>query len=349
MPDPQDWHLIDRYLAGEASRDEIAQVHARTKSDPAWAKALDQLRADFNRTPAPAQSTDQAWSRLQARLNTSTGAITARTGNRQLTPPAAHDARRWLRAAAVIVIVAGSLTTWRLLASRNAANGREPNAALAGANEINTPNGSRQTITFGDGSIVTLNAGSRLRWVTAFTPNGRDVYLDGEAYFSVTHDAARPFRVHARGTVAHDLGTRFTVRAYPELPNVEVVVAEGAVSLRHDRPTATDSAVLSAGQLGRLGDTGIPSVESNVNVDRWTAWTGGALVLEGLTLADALPQIERRFDVDITVADTALAQRHVQARFHDETLGQVLDALSLALGARWTRSGGTVTLSPSAQ
>ena len=77
-----------------------------------------------------------------------------------------------------------------------------------------------------------------------------------------------------------------------------------------------------------------------------TAWTGGSLVLEGLTLTDALPQLERWYDVTITVADSSLARRRVQARFHDETLPQVLDALSLALGAQWQQSGRTITLTP---
>jgi transmembrane sensor len=212
-------------------------------------------------------------------------------------------------------------------------------------NEIVTPSGSRNTITLGDGSRVTLNAGSRLRWAQDFGAASRDVYLDGEAYFVATHDPARPFRVHARDAVAHDLGTRFTVRAYPELPNVEVVVAEGAVSLRHDRPAA-DSAILATGQLGRLGASGPPTVESNVAIERWTAWTGGAFVLDGLTLTEAIPQLERWYDAKITVTDPRLAERHISARFHDETLPQMLDALALALGARWQQSGRNVTIAP---
>ena len=332
MPDPQDWHLIDRYLAGEASPDEIAQIHANTKADPAWSQALNLLRADFAAKPAPSAKPDEAWSRLRSRIATEPTLAPA--------PALASRPQPWLRIAAAVVIVAGSLTTWRLLASRQAM----PNAEAL-ANEINTPNGARQTVTLGDGSHVTLNAGSRLRWAADFGTRARDVYLDGEAYFTVSHDATRPFRVHARDAVAHDLGTRFTVRAYAELGHVEVMVAEGSVSLRLNR-NAADSAVLSAGQLGRLGASGIPTIESNVAVDRWTAWTTGALVLEGLTLGDALPQLERWYDVTIKV-DAGLAQRRVQARFHDETLPQVLDALSLALGAAWQQTGRSVTISPS--
>jgi transmembrane sensor len=335
MPDPQDWQLIDRYLAGEASPDEVALVHTRTRADPAWAQALDVLRTDFTPKPALSEKTDEAWTRLRSRLATQPS---------QALAPAPTSAKQpWLRIAAAVVIVAGSLTTWRLVTSRQPT----PNAT-AFANDINTPNGTRQTVMLGDGSRVTLNAGSRLRWAADFGTRTRDVYLDGEAYFAVSHDATKPFRVHARNTVAHDLGTRFTVRAYPELTHVEVMVAEGSVSLRHDRTTA-DSAILAAGQLGRLGATGSPTIESNVPVDRWTAWTGGALVLEGLTLAEAAPQLDRRYDVRFTIADSSLARRRVQARFHDETLPQVLDALSLALGARWQQSGRAVTISPAAR
>jgi transmembrane sensor len=241
--------------------------------------------------------------------------------------------------AAGVVLVVGALA-WRMLAGPASIG----TGALA-VREVVTPNGSRNTFTLDDGSRVTLNAGSRLRWAPDFGARTRDVHLEGEAYFVVTHDTTRPFRVHVRGGVAHDLGTRFTVRAYPELPQIEVAVAEGAVSLRRDTIAATDSAIVRAGQLGRLSESGVPVVEVDVAMDHWTAWTAGSLVLDGLTLAEAVPRIERWYDATITIADPRLANRHVSARFTHETLPQMLDALTLALGARWQQSGRSITLS----
>jgi len=338
MPDPLDWPLLDRYLAGEASPAEQTEVHAKTKADPAWAEALAMLRSDFSARPRDTWNVDSAWSRTRPRLAEQATRLPAERTPARPTPVYATT---WFRIAAAVLVVAGTLTTWRLASNQT---DRQPDA-VATMNDIVTPNGTRQTITLGDGSRVTLNAGSRLRWGTDFGNRTRDVYLDGEAYFAVSHDRTRPFRVHTRNAVAHDLGTRFTVRAYPELPHVEVVVAEGAVSLRQDRPAA-DSAILGVGQLGRLGESGSPIIESNIPMERWTAWTGGALVLEGLTLAEAVPQLERWYDATIRVADSRLAQRRVAARFHDETLSQMLDALTLALGARWEQSGRTITLTP---
>lgn len=342
MPDPLDWQLLDRYLAGEASAEELAEIHEKTKADPTWAEALATLRAHFAARPPQRWNVDSAWSRTRPRL-----AADPISRSRLHKQPTAQQrpihSATWFRAAAAVLVIAGTFTIWRLVSNRAA----ETNASVA-MQEAATPNGTRQTITLSDGSRVTLNAGSRLRWAADFGARTRDVHLDGEAYFAVAHDRLRPFRVHARNAIAHDLGTRFTVRAYPELQHVEVVVAEGAVSLRHTNATA-DSAILSVGQLGRLGDSGSPVVESNVPVERWTAWTGGSLVLEGLTLAEAIPQLDRWYDATIRVADPALARRRVSARFHDETLAQMLDALTLALSARWEQSGRVITLSPVGQ
>lgn len=338
MPQPIDPHVIDRYLAGEASPGEAAEVQALAERDPTWAAAIAALRADYaGRAPGAASrwDADAAWSSVRSRLAAPAAPRGRATGRR----PFAAPRWAWLAAAAVLLAV-GLVTVWRGANVRRAAAGN-----ATAMREIVTPNGARRTVTLDDGSRVTLNAGSRLRSSRDFGARSRDVYLDGEGYFAVAHDATRPFRVHARGAVAHDLGTRFTVRAYPEMPHLEVVVVEGRVSLRHDRADA-DSAILDAGQLGRLGDSGAPSVESNVEVERWTAWTGGSLVLDGLTLAEALPQLERWYDAEIRVADPQLGARRVTARFHDETLPQMLDALALALGARWQQSGRTVTLSP---
>lgn len=337
LPDPLEPDLIDRYLAGDVSADEVARIDAHRATHPHWAATVDALR-DAVAQPASARwDDDAAWARLRSRIEASP-ANTAPRVVAAIRPQHRRSWTRWVAAAAALIAVgAGTYVTL--------GSGRRDAQDVTFANEIVTPNGARQTITLGDGSRVTLNAGSRLRWAADFGVRTRDVHLDGEAYFAVAHDATRPFRVHARGVVAHDLGTRFTVRAYDELAQIEVVVAEGSVSLRHDRADA-DSAILATGQLGRLGQSGRPTVESNVAVDRWTAWTNGSLVLEGLTVAEALPQLERWYDATIIVADPRLAARRVSARFHDETLPQMLDALTLALGAKWQQSGRTITLTP---
>jgi transmembrane sensor len=333
MTDQPDWRTLDRYLARDASPDEERAVREWIAADPARAEVLRQLQTAHRVPDAERWDVDAAWAKLASRV----GARASFPAPRVSHPaPRAWYTTTPMRVAAALLLTVAAYGTWQII-------GPTANRQIA-MHEISTPNGRRETVTLGDGSRVVLNAGSRLRYAADVARGSRDVYLDGEAYFNVTHDAARPFRVHARGGVAHDLGTRFTVRAYAELSRVEVVVAEGRVSLRRDDPAATDSVVLAAGQLGRLAATGSPTVVSRVDTAAFLGWTGGSLVLEGLTLEEALPQLERWFDVELRVADRALASRRLFARFRDETLTQVLDALSLALGARYERSGRVVTL-----
>lgn len=334
MTEP-DWRTLDRYLAGDASPDEERAVREWITADPTRGDVLRQIRAAHDSQDGERWDTDAAWVKFSNRVH---------GGQHRTTVVPLHRGawytRTPARIAAALLLTVGSYATWQAIRP-----GGEKQTAMR---DLAAPNGQRATVTLSDGSRVILNAGSRFRYPADFGRSPRDVYLEGEAYFEVNHDAARPFRVHARGGVAHDLGTRFTVRAYPELPHVDVVVTEGKVSLRRDQAAATDSVVLEPGQLGRLPEAGPPAVMTGVDVAAYTGWTGGSLVLEGLTLEEALPQLERWFDVEIRVANRALASRRIYVRFRDETLAQVLDALSLALGARYERSGRVITLHPAA-
>src|SRR2546430_4318229 len=83
-----------------------------------------------------------------------------------------------------------------------------------------------------DWTRIVLSADSKLRVPADYGVTARAVYLAGEAYFAIAHDAAKPFAVHAGPGVIWDLGTRFGVRAYADEPEVEVVVADGKVRVR---------------------------------------------------------------------------------------------------------------------
>jgi transmembrane sensor len=351
MPDRIDWKLLDRYLSGEASDAERETVRVWLDGDPRRADVLETLRTRPMPRDDAAWNVDAAWQRLAPRLD---GAPADAAPRVLPFEPARGPARRerwtfapWRVAAAALLVATGALATWQY--ARRPTHEPTLGRPIVAQREFVAPNGSRAPITLSDGSRVILAAGSRLRHAGDYGARSRDVWLEGEGYFEVTHDAARPFRVHAGEAVAHDLGTRFVVRAYPELAQVEVLVAEGRVSLRQDRPAA-DSALLSAGMLGRLErGAAVPTVQQQVDTSAYVGWTRGALVLRGVTLADALPRLERWYDVDLAVGDSALAARRVSASFQDATLDEVLDALTLALGARVTRSGRTITFHATAR
>jgi ferric-dicitrate binding protein FerR (iron transport regulator) len=201
--------------------------------------------------------------------------------------------------------------------------------------------GGREVITLDDGSRITLNGGSTLRYPSH--SGDRDVYLDGEALFEITHDPRRAFRVHAGKGVVRDIGTKFTVRAYAAEPSIEVAVTEGRVSFGGDA-TGKPQLDLAAGDAAALDSAGAVAKLPASFVEQLTGWTTGALVFDNVRLSDAAAEIERRYGVHVIIADSSLAKRPVAARFHGEPIAQVLDAISLALGAHYDAVGSSYTL-----
>src|SRR5699024_5556416 len=98
--------------------------------------------------------------------------------------------------------------------------------------EIVTKHGQRIHFRLSDGTKVILNAGSKLIAPKAFSDSARSVQLEGQAFFDVATDSARPFLVNTDRSLTKVLGTRFDVRAYPGDGRVEITVAEGKVALQ---------------------------------------------------------------------------------------------------------------------
>jgi transmembrane sensor len=98
-------------------------------------------------------------------------------------------------------------------------------------NEISVPNGNRSLIVLPDGSNVWLTNGSKIIYPESFTGNTRNVKLEGEAYFKVSHNEERPFIVNLGEQRVKVLGTEFSIIAYPDDNIVQVDLVSGKVQL----------------------------------------------------------------------------------------------------------------------
>src|SRR5690606_36845199 len=97
---------------------------------------------------------------------------------------------------------------------------------------LTTPKGGTYQITLTDGTKVWLNAATTLRYPSRFGSGERVVEIDGEAYFSVTKDVQRPFKVVSHGQQVEVLGTEFNVSAYADEIDVKTTLVAGRVELK---------------------------------------------------------------------------------------------------------------------
>jgi len=299
-----DAELIVRYLAKETSEDETILVRRWLMAHP---EAADRLRVflarlDDEAVRPPAPSVDAEWNALQARVRAHEGeddrVVTPRSTPTAPVHVVGHHSR-WRRAgafaAAASVVVAAALSYAALV-------DRVPHArpSTTDRNTYVTGAGERSDLLLADGTRVRLAPGSQVRVAADFGAARRDVYLDGEGYFEVTHDESRPFTVYAGNTSVRDIGTAFSVRSYAADSAVQVVVREGEVAV-------AGVGRLRAGDMGRVSSTGEATVRRAIDVETQLSWTSGRLVYADAPLGDVLDDLHRWYGVDAQLEDTAIS------------------------------------------
>ncbi len=340
--------LLRRYLSGEATPEEAARLEAWLAEDPErWSElaGLDQERADAALGRAAVErAAAGVWARLRKDVGDEAELVELRhvrqpRGTPRLSSSLASS--RWttgLQVAAALVIVAGAGTAMGMwVRSRQAASVPAMRVATTGA-------GERATFRLSDGTSVMLGVASTLRYPVSFGEGSREVQVEGEAYFDVGRDERRPFVVRAGQLVATDLGTQFTVRLYPEDVGPRVVVREGRVAIRAQADGAPEL-VVSAGQLGRLQGGGSLSIEAAA-IGEYFAWIEGRLVLDKVPLRQALPELERWFDLEFRLGDSTIADAQLTATLKTQPTPDVLNNLAASLGLRARKVGRLVTLYP---
>ena len=345
MMTEQDWERLARFVSGESSPAERAEVE-RWAAGNADRKAI--LASVERRWAAAASrhghSVDAAWTHLAAKLSNSFVAL----DDDDIVPLAPTRARwstaaRVLPLAAAIVVAVGLVSIWRSGPDTdNSASSL--GTGTAAAPESRTGIGERLVLDLPDGSQISLGARTTVRLGERYAQGERHVYLDGQAHFRVQHDSSRPFVVHAAGTVSEDLGTEFDVRAYPGDTIVRVVVSEGVVAVRRDGTAAGAGVTLRRGDVARVAGEAAPVVLHDQNVERLMAWQSGEIVFDNTPLSEVARELERWFDIEVRIADTSIVSRPLTARYRSDSLDDLLSAIGMSTEVKAQRQGRLVTL-----
>ena len=338
--------LVDRYLAGTAGADERHVVDRWIAADPAHSAIMVVMRSGHRTgvlTPIDVEAAlaRQKLAQLSAERASAIALVSPHTAadlplSRLRTTNSRHrellwrmSSNRWLTAigmvATILVIALGGRS---MLVSHVASR------PLAAMTTYTTGRGERAHITLPDGSLVTLNVASRLDVPVDFTRGNRALQLTGEALFTIVHHDATPITVSAGHITAQVLGTTFSMRHYATDSSTTVAVSDGRVGIQ--------SVVLSAGRMVEVGRTGMAQQRA-ANTGQFSFATG-ILTFHRMPLRDAVPELNRWYDVDIRLGDTALTNREINGNFVTGSLTDLMAILDGALDVRAVRTGRTLTL-----
>ena len=210
--------------------------------------------------------------------------------------------------------------------------------------------GERKNFQLPDGTIVTLNAGSKISINESYGVSSRDIYLEGEAFFDVKHNRQLPFIVHTPAMDVKALGTAFNVKAYPGEKITETLLVRGLVEvtineeknrkvLLHPNQKIkwvmhgieTDANKVATAQTGKrivLNDNPVQNITKTGGGDvKETAWKENKLIFEDEPFADIAILLERWYGVKIEFADKAIRHYRFTGIFEKEEIGTILSFL----------------------
>ena len=206
---------------------------------------------------------------------------------------------------------------------------------------IATALGQTRSVRLADGTRVAMNGGTTLKVDRATRSLS---FGEGEAYFDVVHDPARPFRLQIGAASVEDIGTAFNVRRHDNV--IEVAVREGVVSFDPDGGTEPDddAVILKAGQAIRIVD----DRGAVRRVDRTTVggWRTGQLSYGDVALAEVAGDLSRAIGQPVRLAPGDGRRRFSGTFKVDADAATSVQRLAAISGMRATRDGGGWRLSP---
>ncbi|WPP50774.1 FecR family protein [Catalinimonas niigatensis] len=202
--------------------------------------------------------------------------------------------------------------------------------------EKTTQRGQKATITLTDGTRVYMNVDSKLSFPEHFAPDKREVILEGEAFFDVAKNPKRPFIIRSGELTTTVLGTSFNVKAFKDEP-LNVTVVSGRVKVNsHGQNDTSDTVTLEPHQQAFYD--GVLS-KRKVDISQFIAWKEKVIHLEEVSLAEAVVVLERWFNVSITLENEEISACKISGKYINENLINIMKSFEHILGIEYRIDG----------
>ena len=320
--------LLKRYVEGQCTADEVYRVEA-------WYASLDNGKIDSHEFDQPRHL--QKVQKLidhPAEINLPSEPVG------KVRPLLTT----WVRyaVAAMVLLIAG-LGTFLYLPKNETKTGQ-----LAG--DVSLINTQKRVIRYKlpDGSLVWLNPNAQLRYSAgAFSATGREVSLEGEAFFDVTKDPTRPFLVRSHALVVKVLGTSFNVKSTPDQSRYEVSVVTGKVSVSIPNSRGQEKAVLLLPRQQAVFETSsdqLTAIELPKSQAQVSTWQPVSLTFQDERLGTVVKQLEKKFGVSIRLTNPNLANCRLKATFDNNRLSEILEITTQMLEATYQMQGDSILI-----
>ncbi len=246
-----------------------------------------------------------------------------------------------LRIAAVFILIISSVFAYRFYIQETLSTG----GSLKLITKEND-RGRKSTIFLADGTVVYLNAESKITFPEKFSDTLRAVSLLGEAYFEVTKNKQKPFIVHAGDVNIAVLGTSFNINAYPDNEALKVSLKTGRVSVTATAGKVKNKSIyLEPGEsVSYLNRQKRFSEITTFDADLDLGWKDGKMVFKNADLNSIITRLERWYNVDFILENEPFFAWNYTGEFQDQSIRDVLESLSFSQRFDYTVRGNQIRI-----
>jgi transmembrane sensor len=315
--------LLIKYLVGETTDEENVLVKQWIDSNEANKKYFEQYQLIWERSKELASKTDvdegEAWERFSKYREEK---------NREakivvITP---RKSIPWVRIAAIFILIAAGTLAYLLKYNQS------ENLVAIHSNE----NVLKDTLP--DGSVITLNKRSVLSYPKQFSGNTRTVNLEGEAFFSVTPDKAKPFIIHTGDVGIKVVGTSFNVRNKAD--KTEVIVETGIVQVSKEQ----QSVELNPKEMATVFKDQPAPVKQKNQDDLYNYYRTKEFVCNGTALSKLVEILNEAYDANIVIGDNRLKDLQLNTTFRNEGLDEILKVIAATFNIHVEKKNGQILL-----
>jgi ferric-dicitrate binding protein FerR (iron transport regulator) len=364
------WQLAGLKFSGEATAEELNELDALIKANPQIGFQLDIFEKIWSNKQSTSNSNleesfNKHLQRLSNHLSEPSLQYEYKAVTRENITPNTTEIPFYKRVWFMGGIAASLLIAFLFL--NHIYSKKETHTTLS-QNSVSTKLGSKSKIQLPDGTMVWLNADSKLTYNEHFDGKYREVYLSGEAYFDVVKDKERPFIIHARSIDVKVLGTAFNVRSYPNDKTIETALIRGSVEvslhddsskkiiLKPNEKLIVHNKAEASGQINikqNSFEEKIPIITiapvHNLDADSTTyetSWVKNKLAFDSERLDQVALKIERWFGVKVTITDETLKEVTYTGLYEDESLPEVIASLQLSGRFNYTINRKEIIIRP---
>jgi ferric-dicitrate binding protein FerR (iron transport regulator) len=205
-----------------------------------------------------------------------------------------------------------------------------------------------------DSSTVQLQPNSQIRYAEPFDKDNRRVYLEGNAFFNITHQRDKPFFVHAGAITTQVLGTSFWVTKSTDTKEISVEVKTGKVLVtgKKNKGNKEDGVVLKRNQkatylidnqlfvTGLVAQPALPEKSNelpNITIPEFT--------FKDAPLWKIVETLEKAYGIQIVLSNDALQRCNLTADLNKQSLYEKLDLICSAINAHYEIKSTTILIS----